>query len=1808
MMQKVKLKKYTISLFVCFLSFFGIVSAATTVKETKTWVFTHGASMFISNDEYKDLSCPTANLGGFVINKSTSGTKGYLITYKNKTTEERAEKLVCTWSGKNAAGSVGNVNGKTEYTLKVDNKTEVLRTKVYNVNSDESVSGKTYDIWPDLQNEYGAKKIVNSTVSNDGKENINVNCSSGSTCKVTYTSAADEGNDELKMSYIAIRIIVNENGTDVEKLVNVQFVFNIYNGARAYPGGSGTCDFNDKWKYTQWDDIGSYKFYQTFEVESAKLPNCKSNNDFLVFKGWKTGDEHGEYNQDSHVMAIGECTGAISSGTKPIANKSYAACYEMKPYVQLAAGEGNIDNTSGKWKQIKADMSGLFVSSGYYYVGNNTTDTIKLPSVKFTGFLKNTKFKGWKNKTTGEMKNAGDTVTLDGSVWEMVYERQIGEVDRNKTVYVNEEVILSSTLGKTTACKSENTSYVTARVKNNKCILKGQKVTTDKIKVALTVEGQAEPVEYLITVIDKTGQSSGGNNDFIINTTPNVIIGKNDETSTSSDILTSTCDTFDITFDQKVNFGSSMNVAESITLSSWRYTAKSDCDGKEYMSLCLDPGRPMYNGNKFKKVEDINPNSDFGIFISYIIQKINDLPTKLADVNSEERVAVHIASRIVALQNGYSAGYDTSDKLYWNLYEPYEKIADAISSGTSVQAALDTYISFTSSGIRQKVITYLSEYSSFNTTGDSQNFENKIGPTEAVADGNGYRLIYTGELVVPSTIPNGASLSLEKCEGRNGISCKVLENLSGSGNTRNYKVEIKVDDASTVKLPATQEEKKKIAFKLKINSGDFFSLQNVFIAEAVSNKTLQRMLLFDLNTQEYYIYLDIANKKLCKKVGVLDPSRCTAADNCNNFNVELFKKSECCSEITDESKNEYIINKICNGNCTSSNFVSVCEFNPSNVGKSDIYTIKEGAYVSGAGYSDSIGTCIANVSDKYDKDNKAAFMKTDDNGNLINVDKYNDNLYCQVTCKEDWQLTMDAFGNFVGKKAVAAGTYFEIENDIFMGGKRTCYTSYIDYEQYMTNVRKFSEAAINAYNKYAHDSHVYSDIKEQTYTWASGSGGTFTCEELKICSEVKAETKSECKVPNSSPGVVIDTSKFDCYNSSKPDATKNSQGHNGISETKETGNYLCETWGETYYNCTLKTDSITESGKYTPYKYSANADGSVKWEEDSQKSYSASLSTGCACSSTENGFCVAANSECGVSKSDQFTNLRTELLESYEGKVKESINDMTIANQKITTHSEHLFKCQHFQLVNETDAKKGRTPVVVAQKKLLGNYREYEKINTSFDPIAAYTYDEKAFMTIVGKNNVLVENKEANDAAGCGNYDTASNCSKEVTLYGGTKVNISRNKAETKYFDPNTMWISGSPEAETYGNGGGDSSPNTQNRYIVLCTNTSNTDESEKIVDLSESNIEWKSNLAGCYKINVTYEKEHYISSSLENSSFYKNKGNWWVNGADVKEHGENFENALSNAGNRGVHYDKSKESGNWTKLGSYNVFPVSMTTPRNLYQYTYTFGNIGSYKDGTLGRIMGNSDSIITLNSRTCFYEVYEEICLCCGDEINTYTDNEGLVNEFLDGAFDYNQTLIEQLNNGEHLPSTMTIATSSFSLSDVYSKNVKVSDNWSKNSIFTYENKVLKTNKGDELLKAIESKGENIYNEKPEYSYYLTPSTLSSIREYNDTYGYEVNYNNLKVYGRYKIAGSIDNSLTKEQANNSINFRHYGSKFLEDFMSSYAVGKTLATSKNNNVCSITDSGVVTASQLANNGGTCRWVDYIEKDKTGDRYRLAFK
>ena len=84
---------------------------------------------------------------------------------------------------------------------------------------------------------------------------------------------------------------------------------------------------------------------------------------------------------------------------------------------------------------------------------------------------------------------------------------------------------------------------------------------------------------------------------------------------------------------------------------------------------------------------------------------------------------------------------------------------------------------------------------------------------------------------------------------------------------------------------------------------------------------------------------------------------------------------------------------------------------------------------------------------------------------------------------------------------------------------------------------------------------------------------------------------------------------------------------------------------------------------------------------------------------------------------------------------------------------------------------------------------------------------------------------------------------------------------------------------------------------------------------ITGSDPEWHG--GRCYAVKVDYKNVHYVKSSISNSSYYKNKGYWYLSGADIKEHGDTFADALNNANKRSgsnTNYNVEEEKGRWSR------------------------------------------------------------------------------------------------------------------------------------------------------------------------------------------------------------------------------------------------------------------------------------------------------
>ncbi len=2044
--------KYFVLLLVGFLSFLGGVKADDFDFEEIS-INIGDTIPLIADGDYNDLRC-SASFS--VLSMSHSGGY-YKVSYSSYGTSD-SETMTCTWSGKKYATGQANVPGQKVFSFNLQKLEEA---------PPEGTIKEDFRAWYTLSQHsrtlnfttnFQINKINSFTHTSGGEGELEIiGCDvGGRSCSVRATESVLSG--ALENQSTEHRFDVKYTATNGNEITATIYVtVERFSGARAYSGGV-SCSYSGDWTYKEWtrnEDGRTFHFYQA-NSSSAELPECFSKNSIGIpheFKGWLSG-----LTSNDITPTLGSCGTTIPAGSTVTAGENYSPCFEAAKSVTVVIVDASISGLGTTWKIGGDGMS-------FTHASNNAT--VELPEVSLGNYSDGHSFQGWVN-SQGIMKQPGEPVELNGDVWTAVINRTVVQNNLYKNINKGDNGFLVAD-GMTGCSVGASSQYVSATYTNGDCMVVGNDATPSGVygEVVVSFEDGSERI-YKFTVIDMTGESQNGNEVFVVDTSKNIEVGENDD-ATINGIDTQMCTTFELTSspaNSKVFADYKVGGTEVAKSTVYLVEPLCDYDDNEYIALCLDPGRRgpgerNTNGVRtYVKVSDVSGQDEFGRLIAYLAKNY-----KIDGPGSENRVIANIATRIYAIKNGISSAIDSSDKVYYSHFRSYEAVANKLKtySGevtpSQAEAALDAGFSNWRSDYSHakqeviNIIVYMSKPVGEGGSGNdaAEGFERTVdSPVVNMTGTNSYTITYTGTITlasgayIDSSAGDGllcpGNTSLNKY-GIDGCSSQIssLANAADSRSMISYTVSFNVD-TTKLKIPTTKDEEKELSFRLKYSGGSI--AENIFIAQAESSTdVLQRMLIFNTSSPDLLIYFKPYTNNC--DLPILNPANCTGPDNCDlpTFNAELFKASECCKDILDETS--YLYMNVCSAKCTTSTMQSICRYNASNIGQADIYEVKEGSEYNGSatgegsGYQNAIGTCVVNVTDTYRNDgggavnfsapgSQADFVKYDDNKNVINVDAYKDNRYCQVTCKEDWDFTMDSFGNYVGENAVAAGTYFQIiNNDMFIGGKRTCYTTYIDYDHFMRNLVKLSEQIIDNYNRFSEHSHIWTDIGEKRdkddvtfkktseaedtiirneapdggikntnhvcvqyhdYCSSSDSGAStgrnfFWNDSANSCVALRPNNGS-CPTPirnssyyeedgkySESPtnkdgdgkndynnGIECDYVTYSCtsgtfYNghtkckvyigaASCPagatapctktcssgvkigdscynivDAVKKSTTHsidktdsNKVDQTP----LLCKTYGYAY-NYELKTTTGYEANVGTDKYYTgtiSDEQRQIKLEGNqtdvtynavpeyecvvTAASYRPNLNGGetgknsckfktetsspkdkygdtyddkdygsdpyCTKIIDVNGekFCDSEFPSGIEDKNKAYETIKKELQDAAQNHMDNYKVALISLYDDVYDHAKDMHDCQHFQLHNSSDdnAEEERSQNTIQTDTILGMSRDYVKIITKFDPAISYTYDEDAFMTILGEDNIMEMYDEKNDAAyggSEGSYFRNTNAEQQVTVKSNgvdEEMYLYRNKLEAHYYNPNGIWqaerdkqkVRDYEDSEET-----DVDQKNQEKKITFCivgTTASNTNNSGMHKAFASGDIyKWVG--GNCYTAPVDYVKAHYVKSSIANSSFYKNKGYWYARSSDVKEHGDDLSNALENGNKRnGVNYrvNDRDERRRWSIMGSYNVFPISMDTPRNLYQYTYTFGSVGSFKDGTLGRIMGSSTAIIQLNKRTCFYEVFEEVCLCCGEEVTIHYDgeDEDLTDDFLGSQNAYKPEGSDKTpGSGNKVilntDGTLSFATSTSSLGNLtsFESGRQVASNWRENTPFMYNgNNKLTTDKGQELKEEIEVKGETVYADTPEYAYYLTPSTLTAIREYNDEFGYDVNYNNLKVYGRYSIAPIQDGgtctspescswTTSEERMDNEImNFQHYGSTFLEGFMNDYKAGYDTNLSSYDmdaNTCFVkSDFNQGEIEDVVRNN-RCRWVDYIDTTntyidpttgKTIKLFRLAFK
>lgn len=1847
-MKKMSFKKYTISLLVCFFALIGAVKGAPIENNDLGLVYNQEFSIGGSN--YRNMSC-SSNDPRLTIRQGSSDGES-IITYNNKNGSLDTARVLCHWDGKVGVGENPNP-GDYIYNFKMydseptggNGNWQPVGSVVIQI-STESNYEVTADVIQYLGN-YNIKKY--EFVS--GNEYVSfVNGCSGAECKVTPSQSVKNmtGNVEVTGKF---NVFYDLDGKEVSTMVIVNI--KSINATKIFPGNYGTCNIG-----SEWDGSGRYNnssFY-TSKTPNPTLPNCNSDNTqgLVEFKGWS------KVNLDQMTVTSSDrCMNVVPAGSRAENNGTYMACYETMPNIIVSFSRGSL-NAGGGWNPVNnSDYT-------YSYTGSSGS-SVTLPDLSGVEG-----FKGWRKGTSsGQLFEAGASVPLDGSRYYAEIERTIVIRDYNKVVRKGKTAGL--VVNGMTSCSASGTGNVTATYTGGECQVKGLEEGEGAVILVTTSDGQTVSFNY--TVLPELSRGEDAEY-FEINADDNLKYGENyhgqdGSTAGNSDMLSSgICPSYQIAWGGQTSDSSYFFGDGSIKSSGYKV---QPCGGNNFYAYCLDPGLhgPDDGGwhTYIPQEKDLDNAPTLKGLVAYLIETDPSVLDIVNENNNPKKMAVHHATRVAAMIDGVDGGKGA----FPTRYNYYKNTATAVApllkqEGVTVaqvkEVILDKFVNETRRGwsginsVAEQMANYL--VNSRSKAADAGDVQKTVDDTEVTTEGNTIKNVVKGTLKLPASAEN---VKLEPC-GANEfeVTClpaTITEGTDSEGNKiYNYEVTL-TRPVTALKLPKTTAEKKTMSYKLTYSGS---GVEKVFLATSQTHSNAwQRMLVFNLGDAAMYAYFpfDVDCEALINS-GTID------------FNSEVeteatkqFVEAGCCTYLHDEATYGNFLETMCAQKCTTSTMNQVCSYS-ATAGKVDVYKVKEGY----KGETPNIGTCVVNVADNKRENASANFTTVDDVGNKRNTKEFEStkNKYCEVTCREDWTISMEAYGNFLGKNAVAAGTYFKTQTDnIFIGTKRECYTSYIDYKGFTEEITTESQKVVDSYNKYSKYSHVYTDIKKQKDagdTSNTGGNGSGICLYIPTCEEAFGEgwTKDgkDCKYDLRQDDPELECEGDDCYDVDTPDCQDYGQLNNYTLKTEgdiDSGTH------DKFYNTKIDhqttadnlqvTDKKLNGGSQMKTVYSGNATISCEaTAAEEPGDYASGLScsysddSGLGGSTVEmicteysdvvSGFCVENDT---LNKEDALDKMGELMTSNFDKQANTEKNNVITYTSKVYDLDQQFYACQHIQLHNNSTIESNQTnnEIMNEPQYVLGKTVDYTKIESRFEPSASYVYDDKAYMTILGKDNVIEQFKEANEKV-MPNYNGVSNEKEEVEITnvntgdGGVtteKVNLARNYLETTYYHTDKIWKEGNVSDDViakYDNGKNilyDKGKITENGEvskegkIVLCTignDTLNGTEirlSEEHNPIQAGDNSWQG--GSCFEVYMKYEAVNYVKTSIENSSFYKNKGDWYFSNSNglFVAHGDSQSDAVSKSKNLGGSMGNLKsDPAYWFVPALVNVFPVSYSTPRNIYTYTYYFGDMGYYmENNNLGRIMGGRKPVIQENQRTCFYEVYEEACICCGSETYDYTYDEEIVENAMSSEGSKspyqpsNKDKFADKNTG-----SLSIVPSTVQLGDLNSdSNRDMASNWGSESKFLYDGVLYNTDKGAKLIKEIESKGESIYvpNQHDsksglEYAYILNPEDIASIREYNDQFGYGISINRLNVVGRYLNGGSKSEvsseiDLNTEESAKTISFVHYGSTFLERDLSAETL-TALYQGGNNKVCQVepgdlTGDGELTAMMHSQN---CRWIDYV--------------
>lgn len=911
----------------------------------------------------------------------------------------------------------------------------------------------------------------------------------------------------------------------------------------------------------------------------------------------------------------------------------------------------------------------------------------------------------------------------------------------------------------------------------------------------------------------------------------------------------------------------------------------------------------------------------------------------------------------------------------------------------------------------------------------------------------------------------------------------------------------------------------------------------------------------------------------------------------SKFNSALFRAAGCCERYGDESDADTlkVFQNYCTEKCSFNSFTPICNVNNKEK-KIETFQIHEGMKKDSEGNEVGQMTCVY---DNASKISGGTFnYPKDEAGNPYALKLYMSNSVCNVYCKEDWDFTLPGYPNFTGHNAVIAGQYFEINKDqIKIDGRRTCVTSFIDVNAWDSKLQSLSDKMVEAFNaSQAYEAGVYSPGD-----WKSKKEATNIDMKYTLALDKVVECKKTQKA-NSEKHIceVVSNNGKDCtYKYYKKHETTDY-------DCDSNGTYSCSSCTSTGGKCSKDTDTTYEcdgdvkNGPGLTCDYTYTVDTTYLYTVIDYIKYSGVTNKTARTSGQyvetekyKNQGCIGF-SESDINETDKASYEQKALADAAKNTDSGAPGRWTSLRSQIKRLIEDMNQCQRFELV--TEGKQSNRVIYHDEDITL----TVQDIYTLFQPEVSYEYDDQTYMAKIGTNNKLeVEIDPKSWYQGYGFYRV-----------DGFDANRYEGSGKTDTGDQHIGIPNNSTTAASCTRGGSGTGHTGGNK-----------EEGGHV-------YHWSSE-PGCSTLHPKYyEDGDYIKRYLGMKATVKKDYSWFIdNKSEFREYAKTLEEAVKNS------KSNNKDPKTWSYYGTSNidniVFPVAKTAPRNYYKYKFIYRNIGMYNEtSNTGRIMGNATkSTIANNKRICYYEVVEGICYCCGDVMKYEVVTNNIIPPL------ESQVKIDGKCSGTACDTMLTEnMVTNYAITPITLNNIvdnlgrEIGYNWRENTKFLYDGVRKEERKGADLLKYLESEGENVYSRTPEYTYVLNPADLSGIRNISAREGYQPKTETLFVIGkRYRVKPKGDSWIINDNAKD-VGFVHFGSKFIRDHLVNMITPeyKDRVITLTENICE------VTAKEFKNNSFNfvskfydtstgkykCRFVDYIGyiDNKDSQPFRLVFK